>query len=151
MFNIKCAGFCSFCQYHTIQLHVYCHNLERWCAYVSRVYNLFPPTGSPVQFGLSISGQCMITVLPYVMCLRRSSGILAYLMKTMMLVLFVPGTSWASHPSSLVYDLPHSLVYFGLQSKCHISMSVLVSLLSTALSTLVGNIYCSSGLGESGG
>ena len=42
----------------------------------------FPPTVSLVRFGSSFSGLYVQTVLPYVTCLWRSSGISSFLMKT---------------------------------------------------------------------
>ncbi len=99
-----------------------------------------PPTVSLVRFGLSFSGRYVTTVFPYVTFRLRLSGILSYLMNTMVSVPLVPGMPWAIRPSSLVYDLFHRLEYFGLRSSCCISMSSTVSLLRTALKILLGNL-----------
>jgi hypothetical protein len=99
-----------------------------------------PPTVSIVRFWSSFSGRYVTTVFPYVMFHLWSSGILSYLMNTMVSVPLVPGMPWARRPNSLVYDLPHRLEYFGLCSSCHISMSSPVSLLRTALMILLGNL-----------
>jgi hypothetical protein len=80
------------------------------------------------------------TTFPFVTFRLWLSGILLYLMNTMVSIPLVPGMPWARHLSSLVYDLPHRLEYFELRSNCHISMSSPVSLLRTALRIMLGNL-----------
>ncbi len=50
-----------------------------------------------------------------------------------------PGTPCASHPSSLVYDLPQRSLYLELTGRCLISMSSPVVMSRTAFNISIGN------------
>ncbi len=72
--------------------------------------------------------------------LSQANGITLRVMNTIVLVsLLTPGIPWARQPSSVVYDLPQSALYFGLTKRCCISKSLPVPMLRTVLSISMGN------------